>query len=167
MTGLFPPDLHHFNAAQGWLELGNAGEASRELERVSAENQSHPDVLELRWELLALEKRWAEAADVADKLVRVAPARCSGWIHRSYALHELGRTREAWDKLLPAATDFPKVSTVPYNLACYACQLGHLDEAREWLATARRAGDAKHITEMARKDRDLEALWGEMGGCEA
>lgn len=33
MTELFIEDVHHLNAAKGWLELGNHVEAYHELER--------------------------------------------------------------------------------------------------------------------------------------
>jgi len=38
---------------------------------------------------------------------------------KQLALHELKRTQEAFDLLLPAADKFPAPWTIPYNLACY------------------------------------------------
>ncbi len=162
MSELDSPDIHHRNAAQGWLELGNPTEALAELERITAENQEHPDVLETRWSILAHQKRWEEALVTAERLVAKAPDRCSGWINQSYSLHELRRTAEARTRLLPVARKFPKVETIPYNLACYYCQLGELEEARTWLAKAKRVGGARRITDMALADRDLEPLWPEL-----
>lgn len=162
MSELFPPDLHYFNAALGWLELGNPSEAAEELNRVSAENQEHSEVLELRWEMSARQKQWEMATQVADRLIHTAPDRASGWIQRSYALHEMRRTKEAWDNLLPAAGKFSKDSTIPYNLACYACQLGRLEEARQWLGRAMEVGERRRIVAMARQDADLKPLWGEI-----
>jgi len=163
MLPLTPPALHNFRAAQGWLELGNLAEATLELARIEETWQSHPDVLELRWDLLAHEKKWAAALAVAEQLVAAVPERCSGWIHRSFSLHELKRTQEALDLLQPAAGQFPKVSTIPYNLACYACQLGRLDDARTWLAQAQRLGGRDRILAMARQDSDLASLRPELG----
>lgn len=163
--GLFPPpDLHHFNAAQGWLELGNFAEARHELEQISAQRASHPDVLELQWALCAHEKNWEEARKTAEQLVACAPERGSGWIDHAYSLHELKRTEEALEKLQSVVTKFPKISTIPYNLACYTCQLGRLDEARAWLAQAMRVGQRKQIVELALADLDLEPLWAELKG---
>lgn len=159
MPNLTHPSLHHLNAAQGWLELGNLVEARSELDSIPAEWQSHPDVLGLRWDLLAYEKNWKAALELAERLVAQVPERCSGWIHRSFSLHELKRTQEALDKLQPALAKFPKVSTIPYNLACYTCQLGRLGDAREWLAVAARVGEKKQILAMAATDPDLEPLW--------
>jgi predicted Zn-dependent protease len=162
MSTLQSPDLHQLNAAVGWLELGNPGEARRELDEVSTLMQSHPDVLEVRWRLHARERSWEPALAVAEQLVAEAPERCSGWIDLSYSLHELKRTAEAREKLLPVAGRFPEVSTIPYNLACYECQLGQLDQARHWLKLGMKLGGTKEILAMALKDSDLEPLWPEL-----
>lgn len=162
MSNFSPPDFHHLRAAQGWIELGSDEEAGRELDRIEPGLQTHPDVLELRWDLCARARRWPEALVVARQLVARAPDRCGGWIHLSYTLHELQRTQEAWDSLRPVAERFPTVSTIPYNLACYACRLGRLDDAREWLTLAMGVDRREHILELARKDPDLEPLWQEL-----
>ncbi len=68
----------------------------------------------------------------------MAPDEPPGWIHRSFGLHELGRTSEAEQLLLPAATKFPNEPIIPYNLACYACRLGNIEVARELEAAFKR-----------------------------
>lgn len=93
----------------------------------------------------------------------MAPDRPEGWIHRSYALHELKRTEAALELLEPAAAMFTDLWTIPYNLACYACQLGNQDEAWEWLTDAFDLGDPKMVKPMALDDPDLETLWAEIG----
>ena len=85
-------------------------------------------------------------------------------IHRSFALHELKRTQEACDLLVPAAALFPKEWLIRYNLACYSCQLGDLEEAGKWLSIAFSLGDAKHVKLMALNDPDLKPLRTENGG---
>jgi predicted Zn-dependent protease len=124
-------NLHSLRAAQGWAELGNFHEANEELESITASLRSHPDALEVRWQIYAHAKQWAACVDVAEAMVRGAPSNPEAWLHRSYALHELSRTQEAFDQLLPAAKKFKKSWIVPYNLACYCAQLLRLDEARE------------------------------------
>jgi len=49
-----------------------------------------------------------------------------------------------------------------YNLACYSCQLGRLDEARDWLKKAIALVGADTIKEMAATDPDLEPLRAEI-----
>lgn len=139
--------------------LGNPSEARRELEQLSPGARQHPDVLEVAWNIESLAREWKTAVALASELVKRHPDRPSGWIHRSFSLHELKRTQEAWDCLLPAATRFPDESIIPYNLACYACQLGDLDQALRWLNKAMRLGGQEAIKKMALADKDLEPLW--------
>jgi tetratricopeptide (TPR) repeat protein len=158
---LSPKDNRHLLAAQGWLELGNLGEANTELENISPEMQSHPDVLGLRWGICALAQDWSGCVDIGKALTQLAPERPVSWIHLAYALHELKRTQEAFDVLAPMVQKFPTVETIPYNLACYTCQLGRLAEARDWLAQAIDLGNEKEIKLRALEDPDLAPLWVE------
>ena len=150
------------DAAEGWLGLGNLVEARSEIEQINAPGSHHPDVLEVRWELAARERQWEVALEVAGRLVEVDPARCSGWLHRSYCLHELKRTLEAWNRLMPAFERFPKEATIPYNLACYACQLGDLEQGQVWLERAVAIRGRKAIKALALEDEDLVPLHGEL-----
>ena len=50
-----------------------------------------------------------------------------------------------------------------YNLACYECQLGRLEQAKNWLEKAFKLGDPKKIRLMALHDPDLESLWPKTG----
>lgn len=158
---LLPPDTHHLSAAIGWLELGNPAEASEELKWISAAMRVHPDVLETRWQLHAKTKEWEACVKVARETTQVVPANPFGWIHLSFALHELKRTQDAYDNLIGVLVDFPYEWLMRYNLACYSCQLGNLDEARRWLVEAETRGGAKQIKRMAREDPDLEPLFQE------
>ncbi len=162
MKPLEPPDSHHLRAASGWLDLNNPREAAAELQQLSPAARMHPDTLEVLWRLCAANQRWQEALEFGRLLVRLQPADPSGWLHRSYALHELRRTEEALLALVPAAAQFPEESVIPYNLACYCCQLGKLDEARAWLAHAVRLRGRDDIRALALADPDLEPLWGEI-----
>src|SRR5215467_6815169 len=141
MKPLQPPDTFHVLAASGWLDLGNSTEAKLELEKVAPEWRNHPDVLKARWLVWANDKQWEEALAAAAELVRSEPDEPIGWVHQSYALHELKRTTEARDQLLRVIDKFSTNATMRYNLACYECQLGNLDQARAWLEKAYGAGD--------------------------
>jgi len=164
MQPIEPPDSHHLLAASGWLELGCAAEALVELGQLSKGNQNHPDTLELRWLIQADLKDWTAALASASELVSVAPTRPAGWLHRSYAIRRVpeGGLQEAWDLLLPAADKFPQESVIPYNLSCYACQMGRLEESRKWLQRAVSVGSRDTIKGMALQDEDLRPLWEEI-----
>ena len=159
MDSLEYPDLIYFRAAQGWLELGNSVEALDELGQVSAASREHPDILELRWHIAVKGRAWEQALALAEALCCRDPDNASGWIHRSYCLHEIKRTQEAWDTLLPMADAFPCEWLICYNLACYACQLGRLEDGRHWLTRAAELGDPMGINRLAASDPDLTPLF--------
>lgn len=159
-----PPDSHFASAAEGWLELGDPEAALGELERISTDHQEHPRALELLWAVCAALERWESARDAASALVETAPAIDSGWIHRAYATRRMpgGSLESAWQVLYPAAKLFPEQPLIPYNLACYACQMGRLAEAKTWLERAFRIPTDKRrvdtLKKMALGDEDLEPL---------
>jgi hypothetical protein len=61
--------------------------------------------------------------------------------------------------LLPALKKFRDEWHVPYNLACYACQLGQIDMARRLLKRAFFVGDAKSVKLAALADPAFAPLW--------
>ena len=133
------------------------------MENITPTLRAHPDVLKMRVAVYLAAKHWELALAVAETVVELLPGDLYGWIHRSFALHELKRTAEAQEKLKPAAKKFPKQHLVFYNLACYACQLGELKEALRLLGNAIRLAGQRDIRLMALADRDLEPLWQEIG----
>jgi len=154
----------HLQAAQGWFELGDHLEADEELEQMSPQNRAHPAVLEVRWAIYAAAKKWEAALDIAATFIQLAPEYLFGWLHRSFALHELKRTAEARDNLLIALDKFPDESILRYNVACYECQLGRLEQAKHWLKKAFKMGNARRMKLAALEDPDLEPLWKQIGG---
>ena len=159
MPKLEPPDSHHLSAALGWLELGNPREAKAELDRLPSNLRECLEVLPVRWEIEAKEKDWESSLETARALIAAAPNEPDGWIKQSYSLHELKRTREAWDGLVAVEERFPKVGIIPYNLACYVCQLGDSAEAMRRLTKAIKLGGKDQIKSLALRDLDLKPLW--------
>ena len=157
MKTLKPAERHHLRAAEGWLELGNPAEARAELELIPKNLLKHPDVLEVSWLLFAHEQNWPACVKAADLLVQQAPDRPGGWIHRSFALHELERTEEAFNLLYHVRDSFPDQWVIPYNLACYLAQIGRIHEAAEELASALEV-DSNAVKNAASVDPDLEPL---------
>ena len=69
----------------------------------------------------------------------------------------------AFDALLPVADQFPQEPTIPYNLACYTCQLHHDPaETFAWLEKAVAAGEREEIFRLALSDPDLAPLHAEI-----
>jgi Flp pilus assembly protein TadD len=164
MQKLEPPESHVVSAALGWLGLGNAAEAKAELEKLGGGFQNHPDVLEARWEISAIQEDWTSALQLARALVHYAPDRASGWLHQAYSLRRSpnGSIRQAWTALLPAFDLFPREPIICYNLSCYACQLQLLDAARVWLKRAAVIAGKEEIKRIASSDPDLQPLWPEI-----
>lgn len=159
---LEPPDIHHLNAAEGWLGLRNVAEAEQELAKLSGAVLRHPEVLRVRYDLYEQSKRWEPAAETAQLLCQLIPETPFGWVHLAYALHELRRTREAYNVLLPVVDRFADEFVIRYNLACYCCQMDELEEARGWLKQSIAIIGADTIKEMASTDVDLQNLWVEI-----
>ncbi len=162
MDSLEPQDRMRLNAAEGWLELGNHIEAMAELDKITPAASSHPEVLEVRYEIFARAKHWEACADIAGAILKSAPESLFGWIRRSFALHELNRSIEALERLQPAVDHFPDEIVVRYNLACYECVLGNMGQAKQRLAETfklarkQKCYDAWRL--QALEDPDLQSL---------
>ncbi len=158
-------DVHYLRSAVGWLELGNPAESLVELDAMSVGGRRHVDALGTRWLALAELKRWEPATEVAQQLIVAAPHRSVGWLHHAYALRRSGKgsVLAAYNALSPVAEKFPKEAIIPYNLACYTCQLERdPSETLALLKQAIAAGKRKEIVDMALKDPDLEPLRAEI-----
>lgn len=164
MLKLVPPDSFHVSAAIGWIELGNPVEARAELEKVSPELRTHPGVLEVEWAIEANSQNWTAALKIAQQIIRLTPDDVSGWLHQAYALRRVpeGGLLSAWNALFAVAEKFPDEGTVFYNLACYACQMEQMENARQLLQRAIKIDGEKTIKELALKDSDLEPMWDEI-----
>jgi hypothetical protein len=66
----------------------------------------------------------------------------------------------------PAPSGSTTFTLFPFNLSCYACQMGRLPEAREWgkraFAIFAKAGMLEEIRHLAQEDPDLEPLRNEI-----
>lgn len=160
------PDNLFLEAAQGWIMLGDASSALAELERISPTHRHAPSVLEVEWEIRSLDKDWPAALTVAEHMVQTAPGNVRGWILRAYAARRApaGGLEMAQSMLQPALERFPKAFLVPYNLACYAAQLGRVEEAWHMLQRAMKVGGSSAVTGLALLDPDLQVLWKRLGG---
>ncbi len=151
------PTATHLAYAAGYLQLGMIPEARAELESLGSEDRASPAASALRLELAMLEEDWAEVIARAPELVACDNTEERPWIAWAYALRELKRIEEARDTLLTGARLIDKPSLlVAYNLACYACLLGDLPEARRLLDGVFAEDDSWRET--ASEDDDLAAL---------
>ena len=103
-------DPIHLKAAAGWIQLGDYDSANDELENIRAECRAHLEVLDLRWFIYSHYEQWDACLDIATAIVKIAPDRVWGWIHKAYALRRAtgGGFENAKVLLLEAASCFPK-----------------------------------------------------------
>jgi len=112
----------------------------------------------VRYDVYTAASRWELAAEIAQAICRIAPTNPIGFVRLAFCLHEMRRTKEAWNVLLPLASRFPGEYLIAYNLACYACQLGNGEDAQQWLKKAFALAGAREVKRMALEDPDLEPL---------
>jgi len=163
MTSLIRQDQRHLDAAEGWLGLGDWPAANEELDRISPQIRGHPEVLSVRWRVYSMAEKWELAFAVARSVSEKVPDASFGYFHMAIALHKMKRTNEALELLLSVADRFEDNYMMRYTLACYACQLGKLEEARNWLKKAFDLPRKAELREIALHDPDLEPLWANIG----
>ncbi|TAG31739.1 MAG: hypothetical protein EAZ36_02850 [Verrucomicrobia bacterium] len=150
----------HFAYAAAYLELRLFSDARAELSGLSADFLASSRVLPLRLAIALADGAWAEVIDLAPALIAHDSSKEQPWVAWAYALRELEQVTDAQETLLTAARLISEPSiVVSYNLACYACLLGELDQARHLLEQV--FARDEHWREAARTDPDLAALYPE------
>ena len=79
-------DRRCFEAAQGWLALGDWREANESLDNITPIFRAHPDVLALRWAIYAKAEKHDMAFEVARGLVELVPDDASSWLKQAESL---------------------------------------------------------------------------------
>ena len=163
MNALTQSERFQLEAAEGWLMLGNPGEAHDELEKITGDSARHPAVLAMRWQIYAAARWWEAAYIVAKALCDLAPDSGEAWICQANTLRNYKGVIEAWSLLLSVVTRFPEDAIIRYNLACYASQLNLLEESCGWLVQAFEIEDSVQLKLAAIYDPDLQPLWDKIG----
>jgi hypothetical protein len=146
-------------AAEGWLMLGCANEAAKELDAVSTHHLNRPEVLCLRWAISFYGRRWEDARSIAKVWCWTTPESLEAWIALANATRESEGLLPAKQILLDVTKRFPLDWVVPYNLACYSSQLGEIAEAVLWLNKALSLEVPQKLRKEAAGDPDLAPLW--------
>src|SRR5215831_4612093 len=131
-------------------------ESMTELNAIYERYHDRAEVLQILLHKLIRHKRWPQALHVSRKLCRIAPECCTGFLHASFCLHELGKTAEAKKLLLKGPPLLLKEPIYYYNMGCYEALLGNVDNAQLHLQTSFEMDSA--FRELAKKDPDLKAL---------
>jgi tetratricopeptide (TPR) repeat protein len=146
------------DAAHGFITLGMFQDAWDELENLPPEFRSNDVVLALRIEIFQGLKKWESCRVLAESLAKRSPENPDWWLSWSFALRREQSVEAAQVVLRKAAELHPSVALIAYNLACYACVLGEIAEAKELLKRAVVMDEA--FKKMALDDPDLDAIFG-------
>lgn len=144
-------------AALGYFELGMIAEANSEIESLPPEEKTRTEVLEMRLEIYREAKSWALMEVVARELLRRTPEHPKTWVDAAIAVRRTDSVQAAKELLEAAEAMFPENATIQFNLGCYACLLGDIEEAKRRVKRAIEL-DAKFKL-LALDDPDLEPLW--------
>jgi tetratricopeptide (TPR) repeat protein len=129
-------DQIHLTAAEGYIGLGMALEASEELEKIDAGRRSHSEVLALRVKIYCALKKWELMQTVARRLTLVESDEPQWTVSWAYATRRADSIEAARLILINAVERLPDAAIFNFKLDCYECQLGNLEEAKSRLKRA-------------------------------
>lgn len=154
-------DQQHVTAAEGYAALGMFLDANEELEQVDPDVRHVAEVLAVRVEIYRGLAKWDALATVAKKLAEFDPGEFRWWSAWAYGARRSQSVQAAREILMAALEHHPQCAMIRYHLACYECQLGNLEAAKESLAIAFKK--APRLRSEALDDEDLQPLWDELG----
>jgi len=98
--------------------------------------------------------------EIAKRLVEFQPNDIRWTISLAFATRRANSIQAAMEILLNAEAKFPKEPAIKYNLACYFCQIGDIQGAKNYL---KRAFEIDLSWRMAAlEDEDLKPLWNSL-----
>jgi tetratricopeptide (TPR) repeat protein len=154
-------DQHiHLTAAEGFVQLGMFIDPDAELDRIDPFCRHLPEILEVRQHIYRALEKWDLMQAVAHRLRASDPENPARAVSLAYAIRRAESVEKACHLLRFAVDDFSKHALIQYNLACYECQMGNLDEAKTLLQRAFALDDS--LSKTALDDTDLKPLWDSM-----
>jgi tetratricopeptide (TPR) repeat protein len=160
IMSLEPPDQQYWQAAVGYVELGMFTDADSELDKIDPFLRAAPEILALRIEIYRGLKKWELMAELSMRLMEFHPGDPQWPVSLAYATRRGNSIEAAKEILLNAERKFPKEAVIPYNLACYCCQLGEIENAKNYLEQAFKIDSSWRIR--ALDDTDLQPLWNDL-----
>jgi tetratricopeptide (TPR) repeat protein len=131
-------------------------DAWNELEEIDADKRALKEVLNVRIEVCRALEKWEMMAEVTNRLRKIEPDEVGHPLNMAYAVRRFKSEAEAADILSLALRRYYDDALVRYNLACYWCVMGRVEEAREMLETAFKKD--KSLRELAETDEDLAGM---------
>ena len=132
-------------------------EANTELDKIDPFNRAAPEVLALRVAIYRGLEKWELMQEIAKRLADFQPDDIQWTISLAYATRRADSIEAAKEVLLNAEPKFPNEPTIKYNLACYFCQTGDIQNAKNYLKKAFEIDSNWRMA--ALEDEDLKPLW--------
>jgi len=132
-------------------------EADAELDRIDPFNRAAPEVLALRIAIYQGLEKWELMQEIAKRLAQFQPYHSQWAISLAFATRRANSIQAAKELLLNAEPNFPNEPAIKYNLACYFCQTGDIETAKNYLKKAFEIDLSWRIA--ALEDEDLKVLW--------
>ncbi len=120
------------------------------------EDRASADVLKLRVAACRALEKWEMMAEASNHLRKIEPDDVGHHLNMAYAVRRFRSESEAADILSLALRRYYDDALIRYNLACYWCVMGRVEEAREMLETAFKKDSS--LRELAETEEDLAAL---------
>jgi hypothetical protein len=158
---LSPPDWRRLQSARAAVERNEYSWAKFELDNMSEIGRAHPEVLELSVHVHAGLQNHGKTIEIAEMLVGSGRAfdSASIWVALADALHQVGRTQDAYDTLKAFAARTGHIGLVHYRLAVYACLLGKPEAARSHFDRAMQTPEGTKLKQQALADDNLRDIW--------
>ena len=153
----FGPGQQHCQAAAGYVELGMLLEATAELDNIDLFNRAGPEVLATRLAIYQGLEKWELMQEIAKRLVEFEPDHSQWAISLAFATRRANSIQATKKHVLNAEPKFPREAAIKYNLACYFCQAGDLQKAKDYLKKAFEID--LNLRTAALEDEDLKPLW--------
>jgi len=102
-------------------------------------------------------EKWELMQVVSQKLAEFEPDNLQWTISLAYATRRTYSIDVAMEILLNAEAKFPGEAAIPYNVACYYCQLKQFEKAKRYLKKAFEID--LDWRKAALEDEDLRSLW--------
>ena len=132
-------------------------EANAELDEIDPFNRAAPEVLALRIAIYRGLEKWELMQELAKRLADFRPDDIQWTVSLAFAARRANSIQAAKEVLLKAETKFPKEAVIKYNLACYFCQTGDIQRAKNYL---KEVFDIDSNWRMAALEgEDLKPLW--------
>ena len=150
------PTNRHLEAAIGYLGLGMASDAWEELEEIDVAEGAKPEALRVRVEVCRVLKKWKLMAELSSHLQTVEPDEAGHAVNLAWATRRHQSIEAAEVIRVAALRRHHDDALIRYNLACYWCVMGRVEDSRQMLESA--CKKEKGLREVARTDTDLAIL---------